>query len=116
MSFEDNFFVKKQELKEEHPNTVEYKKMLQEREDLKQSIRKNLLQMRFSESEIKEVFLVIEKNYNLLENAKKPLINVTPDDILNKVEDETKSNIQKISDNMLEELRAKVVEIQARKK
>ena len=30
--------------------------------------------------------------------------------------EETKSNIQKISDNMLEELRAKVVEIQARKK
>lgn len=119
MSFENNFFLSsgqnEQENTEEHPNTIEYRKILKERDEVKASILQNLQKMNFSQSEIQEVFTIIEEKYKLVENAKQPLINITPDDILNKVEDETKNNIKNISQDMLNELRAKIVEIQARK-
>ena len=118
MSFEENFFLNNNDTKEEkeHPNSVEYKRLLKERDELKQNIYINLKKMNFNSDEIKEVFMIIEKNYQLMEQAKQPLINVTPKDNLNKVEDDTKSSIKNISQNMLNELRLKVEEIKSRKR
>ena len=102
--------------KQEHENTVEYKKMLKEREGFKKNIKKNLEKLHFNKEEIEEVFFLIEKSYNQMEKAKEPLIKVGPNDILNKVEDSVKQRIKEISQNMLTELKAKIIEIQARKK
>ena len=118
-----NFFLKNTNIEvnnkdnqEEHPNTIEHRKILEHQSELKASITKNLKQMNFSEQEISEVVAIIDKNSILVEEAKQPLINISADDILNKVEDETKINIKNISDDMLNQLRTKVSEIQSRKK
>lgn len=116
MSFEGNFFANKNNDSNKHPNTVEYENIIEQRDAMIWNIQGNLEKMNFSQSEIEEVFAIVEKNYKLMEEAKKPLINVTANDILNEVEDKTKADAKNISENMLNELRAKIVEIQSRKK
>ena len=112
------FFGKKNNKKKvkEHPNTVAYKKMLKERNEIKTGIMEKLEAMNFTPEEMAEVFGIINKYQALLELAKKPLINITPDVYLNKVEDEVKERVKALSAEMVSVLRLKVAQILERRK
>lgn len=101
---------------EEHPNTIEYRNILAQREEYMKSIRKHLEKLNFTEDEMKIIFDIIEYHYILMETAKIPLIQVTANDNLNEVEKSVKEGIKEISEHMLKVAREKVQEIMAGKK
>ncbi len=100
---------------EDHPNTIEYKKILAEQAEYKEKIRKNLERLGFTEEEKKEIFDIIEYHYILMETAKIPLNNITENDVLDVVEEKVKLSIKEISKHMLMILRERVEKIMAGK-
>lgn len=101
--------------KENHPNTIEYKKIVAEREEYKELIRKNMEKLNFTEEEKQKIFDIIEYHYILMETAKIPLAQVGPNDVLDEVESDVKKAIKQISGHMLFVLRENFQKIMAGK-
>ena len=93
----------------------EYKKILDEREELKKNIRENLVRINFNENEIGEVFAIIDSSYAEMEKAKNRYVNTDPSTDTNDVQEAVKINVNNIVKSMLSSLQKKVQEIKMRK-
>ena len=100
---------------EKHKNTIEYENMLEERKGIRESIIESLKKMDFTEEEIKEVLLIIDRNTFVVEIAKQPMVRIKKGENLTETEKRVKNNVQEISYAMLDELRDKIEEIKMRK-
>lgn len=111
-NFLNNFISKSAEVNQEEDVL---KKIKQEREATKNSIRENLRNMSFTPSEMSEVFMIIDASYVQMEEVKQKLIKAPPGSDLEPIANEVKSEVKSISTQMLTNLRKKVDEIRARK-
>ena len=101
--------------KENHPNTIEYKRLQSEIERLKLSIIARMDKMQFTDNEKKEIIDIIEYHALLKDAAKTPLININEKSILEDVEEKVKQNSQAIANNMIKAVNEKMQEIINRK-
>lgn len=96
---------------ENHPNTIEYRRLMQEIEDFKQKIMQLMEQKGFTEDEKESIMQIIEFHSMMKESVKKPLIRVTEKDNLEEIENVVIDNGKKIADNMLKVLEQKMKQI-----
>ncbi len=101
---------------ENHPNTIEYRRLMQEIEDLKQNIVNIMEQKGFTEEERQEILQIIEFHSMLKESYKKPLSRVSENQNYDEVSEIVLGNGKKIADNMLKVLRIKMKRIMDKRK
>ena len=101
--------------KENHPKTIQYKKLQSETEKLKQNINAKMQELHFTEEEKQEINDIIEYHELLKEAAKTPLANVYDDISLEDLEEKVLNNGKQIADNMLKVLNTHMKKIVDRK-
>lgn len=101
--------------KENHPNTIEYRRIQAQIQHTIQEITEKMNRLHFTDDEKKEILNIIEYHSVIKEAAKQPLIKINENCILEEVEDKVKDNFKKISENMLKALNDKMKEIMDRK-
>ena len=101
--------------KENHPNTIEYKRLQDEMNKSLNSIMSTMDRLHFSDEEKKEILDIIEYHSILKEAAKNPLNNIRENMILEQVEKKVKDDILAISNNMVRVVNEKMKEIIDRK-
>ena len=98
-------------INEEHPNTVEYRRLKENIQQRIQSIIDSMNRMNFTEEEKQEILDIIEYHNILKDAAKIPLIQINENCILDEVENKVKENSKLIADNMLNAVNKKMKEI-----
>lgn len=102
--------------KENHPNTIEYKRLQAEIGKLKQNIIEKMEKLHFNDEEKQEIMDIIEYHEILKEAAKTPLSKVYEDIPLEKLEAKVLGNGKQIAENMLKVLNERMKKITDRKK
>ena len=101
--------------KENHPNTIEYKRLQDEMNKHLNSINATMDRLHFTDEEKKEILDIIEYHAILKEAAKNPLNNIRENMILEQVEKKVKDDILAVSNNMVRVVNEKMKEIIDRK-
>lgn len=102
--------------RENHPNTIEYRRLTSKIAELKQSITQKMDELHFTDEEKQEIMDIIEYHEILKQAAKVPMSKVFEDMTLEELQAKVASNGKQVADNMLKVLNAHMKKIIDRKK